>query len=269
LIRFSNGAFKPGPDTGFDGRGMAIKIISEDPSEASSQGHSATHDILMINYPVFFSPDVRDYRDFAKFGALTGDQTALKRYFFPGFNPFGWRIRQGYLAYQIASQKISSPLVAQYYSMTPYQFGTGRAVKYSARPCAGSSVEPTPKSDEPNFLRDALRTGLSTGSACFELLVQESKPGMEIEDATAEWSQSLSPFQPVGKIEVPTQQIDSDHRDARCENLIFTPWNAPAEQRPLGGINRLRKDVYERISKYRTEHNGVVPEEAGVVWDEF
>ena len=72
------------------------------------------HDILMINYPVFFSPNVADYKDFADAGALTGNVDALKRYFASGFNPFAWRVRQGYVAYRIASGPLSSPLGAEY-----------------------------------------------------------------------------------------------------------------------------------------------------------
>jgi hypothetical protein len=88
-VRYSNGAFEPGADTGMDGRGMAVKIL-EPPSPglssppAPGEGPAAaatTHDILMINYPVFFSPGAVDYADFAKSGALTGDSSGLRRYF--------------------------------------------------------------------------------------------------------------------------------------------------------------------------------------------
>jgi hypothetical protein len=29
-----------------------------------------------------------------------------------------------------------------------------------------------------------------------------------------------------------------------CEAMAFSPWNALAEHRPMGGINRLRRAVY-------------------------
>ncbi|MEK1942330.1 MAG: hypothetical protein AAAB16_18325, partial [Pseudomonas sp.] len=35
----------------------------------------------------------------------------------------------------------------------------------------------------------------------------------------------------------------------------FNPWHALPEHRPLGGINRLRKAVYEAVSAYRHERN--------------
>jgi hypothetical protein len=70
---------------------MAIKIIDVEPNEKSLQRQRPPHDILMINYPVFFSPNVADYKDFALAGALSGDSEALKQYFMPGYNPLRWR----------------------------------------------------------------------------------------------------------------------------------------------------------------------------------
>jgi hypothetical protein len=70
-LRFSNGAFKPGSDTGMDGRGMALKLMEPEFSGDAVSAPPRSHDILMINYPVFFSPDAIDYAEFAKAGALT------------------------------------------------------------------------------------------------------------------------------------------------------------------------------------------------------
>ena len=269
LIRFSNGAFEPGADTGLDGRGMAIKIIDVEPNEKSLQRQRPPHDILMINYPAFFSPNVADYKDFALAGALSGDSEALKRYFMPGYNPLRWRIREAYIAYKIASQKITSPLSVQYYSMAPFQFGTGRAVKYSARPCASETPSNSVSPEGPDFLRQALWTTLSARPACFELLVQERKGDMEIENTLAEWPELISPFRRVGKIEILSGQADSVDRQKSCESLIFSPWNAPEEQHPLGGINRLRKAVYEGISSYRNRRNNVMVVDPSVLWDSY
>ena len=120
------------------------------------------------------------------------------QYFVPGYNPLRWRIRQAYIAYKIASQKITSPLSVQYYSMAPFQFGAGRAVKYSARPCTGPA--PVGSESAHDFLKEALWATLSAGPACFELLVQERKGDMEVEDTTVEWPESVSPFRQVGKV---------------------------------------------------------------------
>lgn len=267
-VRFSNGAFEPGADTGMDGRGMALKIMDlSSAGDAASPG--AVHDILMINYPVFFSPDAVDYAEFAAAGALTGDPDGLKRYFFPSYNPFRWRLRQGLIAYRIASQKITSPLSTQYFSMVPYLFGPGRAVKYSARECTPTDGPRGTDLSAPDFLKNTMQEQLRHGPACFELMVQERRNGMSIEDATAEWSEDESPFRRVGLITIPQQQFDTAERMAFCENAAFNPWNAPPEHRPLGSINRVRKAVYEKISAERHSRNGVPVADPVSAWDRF
>jgi hypothetical protein len=35
----------------------------------------------------------------------------------------------------------------------------------------------------------------------------------------------------------------------------FSPWNALSEHRPIGQLNRIRKEVYEASSKYRRNSN--------------
>jgi hypothetical protein len=267
-LRFSNGAFEPGADSGMDGRGMALKIMPPSQSPISA-GAGTLHDLLMINYPVFFSPDAIDYAEFAKAGALTGNSDGLKKYFMPSYNPLRWRVRQGLIAYRIAGQEVASPLAIQYFSMVPYLFGPGRAVKYSARPCQLPSVAQHGPVDSSgaDFLQKAMQEELNRGPACFELMVQERQTGMPIEDATVEWSQSEAPYRRVGVITIPPQQFQSLEREAFCENTAFNPWNAPPEHRPLGSINRARKALYERISAERHNRNLAPEPNPREAWD--
>ena len=266
-LRFSNGAFHPGADTGLDGRGMAIKIMGVGDSASNPR---AAHDILMINHPVFFSPNIVDYRSFADGGALTGDRAGLRSYFFPSLNPWTWRMRQALIAYQIVSHEVENPLKAQYYSMTPFQFGADNTVKYTARTCALDAPEVSATVDKsPNFLREAMQRQLAESGACFDLLVQLRKPDMSIEDATDQWSEAQSPFQRVGQILITPQTFTTAERDRFCEDLTFNPWNAPRDHLPVGSINRVRKAVYDEISTYRRQRNQVIPQDPETVWDAF
>lgn len=66
---------------------------------------------------------------------------------------------------------------------------------------------------------------------------------------------------------VPGDKVLDDERDAKtqdfsskealtyCENLSFSPWHTLPEHRPIGGIQRARKDIYQAISKVRHELN--------------
>ena len=49
--------------------------------------------------------------------------------------------------------------------------------------------------------------------------------------------------------------FDTPAQNLQCDNLSFNPWHALPEHRPIGGINRLRKAVYEAVSIYRLERN--------------
>ena len=44
---------------------------------------------------------------------------------------------------------------------------------------------------------------------------------------------------------------------ALAEQISYTPWHALPEHAPLGGVNRVRRVVYESISRLRHELNGV------------
>jgi len=240
-IRFSNGADKPGADKSLDGRGMAIKLMGVEDSPATTQ------DFLMINHPAFFVRNAADYVDFQT-------APAIWRFFVPGFNPFSLRLHEALVAYRIASQTVTNPLAIRYWSMTPYCFGN-IACKFSARPSGPASAFVA--TDGPDFLHDNLARHLANLHATFDFMVQlRTKPDMQpIEDPTVTWEESDAPFIPVASITIPRQTFDSPEQRAFCENLSFTPWHNVEAHRPLGGINRVRRSVYETISRVRHDLN--------------
>ena len=240
-IRFSNGADKPGADKSLDGRGMAVKLMGVEDSP------STTQDFLMINHPAFFVRNAADYVDFQT-------ASAIWHFFIPGFNPFNFRLHEGLVAYRIASQTVTNPLNIRYWSMTPYRFGT-IACKFSARPSGAASL--FVGTDGADFLHDNLARHLATEQATFDFMVQlRTKPDTQpIEDPTVTWEESDAPFVPVASITIPRQTFDSPEQKTFCENLSFTPWHCVEAHQPLGGINRVRRTVYETISRVRHELN--------------
>jgi hypothetical protein len=97
-------------------------------------------------------------------------------------------------------------------------------------------------------------------------MVQMRKGMMPIEDLTVEWPEEESPFRPVGRITLMSQVIDAPARDAFCEGTAFNPWNAPEAHAPLGSMNQVRKAVYDKISAYRRQRNGVPDVDARSAW---
>jgi hypothetical protein len=238
-IRYSNGSGTPQPDSVGDGRGMAIKLMGVEDSP------STTQDFIMVNYPVFFVRNAADYVDF---------QLNLLKFFLPGFNPFRLRLHELLVALAITRQKVLNPLNSRYWSMTPILLGSG-AAKYSARPIAPlSSFTAT---DSPNFLRANLARHLAQGGAEFDFMLQPQgqSTAMPIEDPTIRWDEAASPFTPVARITIPPQTFESPEQLAFCENLSFTPWHCVEAHRPLGGINRVRRLVYDHISRLRHDLN--------------
>jgi len=251
-IRYSNGAGRAAKDSVKDARGMAIKLLDA-PGPKLADDEKATQDFLLINAPFFFVRNAADYVDFTK--AAAADKPLS--FFFRGFNIFRWRLHELHNAMVLIGKKTADPLAIRYWSVTPYLLGETGPVKYSARPCAPVAAA-KPDKKNPNFLRDAMSARLKNGSACFQFLVQlRADPASEpVEDPTIEWSEKRSPFRPVATIDIPAQSFASPEQQKFCEDLSMNPWHSAPEHRPLGGINRARRVVYERISKLRHDLNG-------------
>src|SRR4029079_15029439 len=93
----------------------------------------------------------------------------------------------------------------------------------------------------------------------FEFMVQlQTDPvRMPVEDPAIVWDEALSPFQRVALIRIPKQDPTAFRDLAVGEQLSFTPWHALPEHRPLGSINRARREIYRAISQQRHELQGV------------
>jgi hypothetical protein len=258
-IRFSNGSSDPTrPDIKKDARGMAIKVLGVPGKKLlEDEGQADTQDFILINNPVFFANDPARYLSFMR--------DANSDRFYPKlFIPFALGAKGTRIALETKSKRISNPLQTRYWSMVPYQLGIGSdrdAVKYSARGCS-ATMDPMPDKPGRDFLRDALRNTLQKGDACMELLVQpRTSSSMDVEDSMTEWKEAQSPFYPVATIRIPQQIFDTPDQNEFCEELSFSPWHALPEHKPLGVTNRLRKVIYDHISRVRHEMNSTERQE--------
>jgi len=251
-IRFSNGrsSMEGNHDADKDAHGMAIKIFNiYDDTLIKSDNGPDTQDFLMHDSPVFFTADLEDYNRFVE-----SDDKIL--YFFEGINPFKWKLRE--LQHGLATLKKPpvSPLRTQYFSNTAYKLGPHN-IKFSAQSCTSAEIDPDQDKTDPDFLRKTMAEELKTGEGCFNFMVQLQDPEkyMPIEDPSIEWKVSDSPYITIAKIRIPIQEFDTEEQQQFCENLSFSPWNALSEHRPIGQLNRIRKEVYAASSKYRHENN--------------
>lgn len=224
--------------------GMAVKVIGVDGEKLlKDEKDAGTHDILMLSHPVL---PIRNAEDFL-------EVVNEKIWFFA--NPFDLHLHEAGIALD-SRKHHATPLEIRYWSTTPYSFGDGKAIKYSAKPCA-KPTQDLPKKLTENYLRKAMTQQLEQKEACYDLMVQfqTDANAMPIEDATIVWDETISPFQTVARIIIPKQNFDSDKQMEFCENISMTPWHSLIEHRPLGSINRARKDVYRELSKFRHNRN--------------
>ncbi|MCP1444240.1 catalase [Pseudomonas sp. GGS8] len=258
-MRLSNGNAYPQFDSIRDARGMAIKLFDVPDKQLLSdrQGHNE-QDFVMFNHPNFFVSDVAEYRQNV---AAQADGKKVMA-FFPGWDPRTWQVRHLFIALATLSPAPASPTQTTYFSVSPYKFGEAN-VKFRVMPDPGSCPAyalPTQNQNLPNFLRSALNQQLSTDRtpACFVLQIQRQDPShyMPIEDTSIEWREQDAPFETVARIKLPAQDFDTPALNLQCDNLSFNPWFGLEAHRPIGGINRLRKAVYEAVSDYRHSRNG-------------
>lgn len=255
-IRFSNASGNADqPDSKGDARGMAIKLMGVDGEKIlEAEKDEQTQDFVMIDHPVFVIRNLQDYVEFFK-KRLEAKGKAPLNFFFPSLNPLKWRLHEFRIGRAIRSKKVVSPLEIEYWSTTPFKLGSA-AVKFSVKP-SPDNISGRKATNSDNYLREAMIEHLNSKEAHFDFLVQfQSDPDKTpVEDPTIEWDEQQAPSLKVATIKIPSQKFDSIEQMQFCENLSYTPWHSLLEHRPLGGINRARKQVYDTVSAVRHDRN--------------
>jgi hypothetical protein len=265
-VRFSGGSPQIQGDWKPDARGIAIKLLGvEGDKIVPGLEKLRTQDFLMINNPTFFIDSVANYLALTRLQVKSyRENNALLtfRYFFqsPGgsiWRPQAWRLRELREAVALLGWPPRNVLAERFYSISAYSIGATNYVKYGVRPAPCSPGQGTPSSMVSSLSGDALRrelqASLKQNRACFDFMIQPQNPdsNMPVEDLTIEWTEKESPFIPVAKLEIQKQDIEPHYKSGFCENLSYTPWHTLPEHRPVGGLNRVRRFVYESISNYR------------------
>lgn len=250
IVRFSNSSETIGPDGKPDARGMAVKLLDVEGTPAIPGTDNRCQDFLTVNHPVFPFATPAEYVKFFRIRQtpLVGDLLAVGWLAF--FNPRHLKIGK-----TIRGKSVTSPLELRYWSGSPYWLGAtgttdGHAVKYSLVPrFEGTAPPAAPHSPPADYLSRALGRHLKTREAVFDFRLQpQTDPvSMPVEDASIGWDEEASKPITVATLTISVQDVDSPEGRAlaeECEAMSFSPWNALAEHRPMGGINRLRRAVY-------------------------
>jgi Catalase len=290
-IRFSNGdEDTTKPDAKGDARGMAIKLLDVPGDKILPEERDAqTQDFIMINHPVFFIDDAARYlalvrtkdaiprllqetKESLSHLLHDKDASALRTALENDVLGLGTILKGGPTLsltgvvnlLKMTSSEIASPFETIYWSMVPYRLGDPphkQKIKFRAKFCPPKVAATKPIDPSPNFLRETMIKQLAAGAGPrqFDFEVQPGTADMSVENSTVEWKQEAAPFIKVATITIPEQEFATPARDKLGENLSFTPWHALPQHRPLGAVNRIRRVVYETISKLRHERNNETP----------
>ena len=252
-VRFSNASPRANNDDNqSDSRGIGIKVhhnsgaphvISADSNDSELKGSQG---FTMNSTDSFFADTAETYRQFMQRALLESEENfgkSIAKWLAFDVDPrLAFRVVRSLL--KIRSSKASNPLGLQYFSITPFQHGTGSEapiVKYSVVPCGGAWQENFDSTDK-NFLRTNLKKHITSKPACFRFLVQHrTSDTLNIEDPTQPWSAKVAPFEEIATITLPAQ---APAEEKSCEKIVINPWNTRPEHKPVGGINRLRLSNY-------------------------
>jgi hypothetical protein len=249
-VRFSNAVVWD--DREPDLHGLALKLLGVPGAKVLRPSESTDElDLLLIDAPVFFTPDVAGLYGFLsrRFGLEKSGKSAEE---------VGRTLASEYPRATELFMKVArpsgAPLETGYWSCVPFELGP-HVVKYSIQPRL--NAPPSGKGpDLSNGARATLVEWLTRrgAPAYFDVHVQlrEDPATMPIDDATVEWS---SPYHKVAELLIAPQTFDTPERDALGERLVFNPWHTLPEHAPLGGLNRARLPAYLASAQIRHETN--------------
>lgn len=234
-IRFANATSSSDKDE--DIRGMSIKVLGV-AGENLTAG-ATEQDFVLNSHPVMMAANTREFLELLEANEAGG----LRRIAY-----FASHVEAARIA-RAAQKHHSCHLDIPYWSATPYLFGAGQAVKYGVYPTSNQK-SPMPRHLTDTYLTDALRARLGEREATFDFSVQFQTDPVQtpIEDATVEWH---SPYARVATIRIPAQPLDAAGGDQRCEEMRFNPWHALTPHRPLGSMNRARREIYRSMAEFR------------------
>lgn len=247
-VRFSNQSGRAAVDAKADVRGMAIKVLGvPGPKLLDGQEQCDNHDFVLISHDTFVTRNVQEFAGLIR--AMQRGKLAFLRYVLA--RP---HVRR-YLTRHF--KRHESLLDITYFSATPYLLGK-RAVRYQLRPTAplpASTFEGAEAGRD--FLRARMKERLTQGSVTFDFMVQvaHAHARIDVEDPSVPWPEEQTSTYTLAKLEIAAQEFDTEARHAFGENLSFNPWRCLPEHRPLGGVNRARRQVYRALSQFRHSRN--------------
>ena len=264
-MRLSTNAGDILPDAISLPRGLALKVLDVE-GERLPGAEGRTQNFVMVNGPVFQAKTTAKFLGNLKLLAGTTDKLEGTK---TVMSSVLRGVSNALETVGIGSPKLQSlggapnvdPLGETYYSVTPFRYGDYVA-KFALVPVSPDLTSRSGKeidgSAGPDAIRQTLQDEMQTIDGMWELRVQLCRDldKQPIEDPTVEWKEEDSPFQAVATIHAGPQDSWSAEQVQKVnEEMRFSPWIGLAAHRPLGNINRARKESYEHSADYRVRFN--------------
>jgi hypothetical protein len=246
-------------------RGMAIKVL--DVAGPMLPGHEGqrTQDFVLDTGKAFIMPGAKSF-----LAAITATEMAM---------PMPEGVKQAVSAASRATNAalnavglnsanldfyghpFNHPLGEAYYSQAPIRYGDyiAKIAVTPATPEQKALADQTLQPQDENGLRTDVVAFFRSHAAEFEVMVQlcTDLDRMPVENASTEWPEDESPYQPVARLVLPPQDAYSPRRESfEDKKLSFCPSHSLAAHRPLGSLMRARMRAYEALGRARREQNG-------------
>lgn len=247
-------------------RGLALKVMGVAGERLEgAEGH--TQDFVFVNGPAFSAPDPAAFLKSLKLIAKTTDRAEWAK---RGLSAVLQTTERAIEAVGGESATLKAlggapnvhPLGETYYTQTPIRYGDHIA-KLSLVPVSdtltrhtGQIVDPKGR---PDALRETLAADMQAGDAVWELRAQLCRDlkAMPVENPTVRWDETQSPYIAVARLHALSQTgWNADSAELVDEHMRFSVWTGIAAHRPLGAINRARRDAYRVSADYRAGFNG-------------
>jgi hypothetical protein len=245
-VRTSNGGLDRAPDAVPDIRGFAMRVLGVQGKSALGNGPAVSQDFTLINQQAFAFPGAGEFVDFVM--AASQGKGELFKYMLKRYGLLGGSRRLGRML-RTVGRPFSGFATEPMFSAVPMANGP-YAVRLRLEPTSSNG---TAAPDASGDWDADFSQRLARGPLHWDLQLQyfSSEAVTPIEDASVNWP---TPYTTVARLMLPAQDTRSPEGAefaARVEASVFDPWQALAEHRPLGDVQRARKAVYFASQKGR------------------
>jgi hypothetical protein len=247
-------------------RGLAIKVVGVVGERVAGSEGDVTQDFLFSNGPAFAKSEPKSFLSTLKLLAATTDKGPRLKKILSSIMRGAEKIIEGAggesaTLMTLGGYPETNVLGDDYFSQAPILYGDYMA-KVAIKP-ASAALRALKKAavnlqGRPDGLREAVVEFFRHNAAEWNLQVQlcTDLSAMPVENASIAWPEQLSPYRTVARIVIPSQDAWNSQRVKIVEGrMAFNPWHALAAHRPLGGIMRVRKTVYQRAALFRAARN--------------